>query len=423
MYTQEIIFAAILEQYPNSYYAEDLEKVIIGINVSYFDSECLSFQELTEIVENQEKDAPEFVGIFSVLSAGFTQYFEKVRQPDNENYFFPDVLLAKAKAYIYYKKSDKSYAAYGDVKLEDYNSIEAYNKRIKTSKKAEIITDLIEEKQYYIQMVEKIKQYIKSGDVFQTVPSAQLVLKTEYDAFAFYLDLALNNPSPYMYYFPTPYGEVVGASPEILVQKTDDTVFVAPIAGTKRRGKDSNEDKVLAEALLADQKECAEHRMLVDLARNDVGKVSEIGTVHVENLMHIEYFQKVMHIVTDVYGKCREGVRTFDLVGATFPAGTLSGAPKIRALEIISELERVKRNIYSGGIGFFHANGDIQIAIIIRTAFFEKGEGDQKNLYIQAGSGIVYDSNAEDEYAEIVLKRAALYDLLEIKNKESGELI
>ena len=234
------------------------------------------------------------------------------------------------------------------------------------------------------------------------------------DSLDFYRELSAANPSPYMFHFPTEYGDVVGSSPEILVDIFSDNIYIAPIAGTRPRGKDANEDEFLAKDLLNDPKECAEHRMLVDLARNDIGKFSETGSVLVKNLMHIKHYQHVMHIVTEVYGKKRKDSTIFDILSSAFPAGTLSGAPKIRAMEIIAELETFKRNIYGGGIGFLHYNGDMQIAIIIRTAFFHnKNKDSVKNVFIQSGAGIVYDSVKETEYNEICHKRASILNIFE----------
>ena len=237
--------------------------------------------------------------------------------------------------------------------------------------------------------------------------SSQIIIESDYDPYDFYMELTEKNPSPYMFYFPTPYGTVIGSSPEILLKIEDKQIFIAPIAGTRPRGRDPEEDKILARELLNDDKELAEHRMLIDLARNDIGKFSSPGSVKVKNPMHVEYFQHVMHIVSDVYGELADGTDIFDVISTAFPAGTLSGAPKIRAMEIISELELHKRNIYGGGIGFLHYNGNSQIAIIIRTAFYK-----DKKYYIQSGAGIVYDSDPEKEYLEILHKRKSLTGIL-----------
>jgi anthranilate synthase component 1 len=251
--------------------------------------------------------------------------------------------------------------------------------------------------------------------VFQVVLSEQLCLESDMSSLDFYTLLSEANPSPYLFHFPTPYGDVVGSSPEVLVDIKSDTIYIAPIAGTRPRGKDANEDVLIAKELLSNPKECAEHRMLVDLARNDIGKFAEIGSVQVRNMMYIKQFEHVIHIVSDVYGQMRKDVSVFEVIASVFPAGTLSGAPKIRAMEIIAELESYKRNAYGGGIGFLHFNGNVQLAIVIRSAFFEANgyeEEDEKHkIYIQAGAGIVYDSAQDSEYAEITHKRASVLNI------------
>ena len=297
-----------------------------------------------------------------------------------------------------------------------------------------IKTDLDKEKEHFYKIVEKAKEYIKSGDIFQVVLSEQLKLETNMDSLEFYKYLSEANPSPYMFHFPTKYGDVVGSSPEILAEILFNNIYIAPIAGTRPRGKDANEDAFLAQDLLNDPKECAEHRMLVDLARNDIGKFARQGSVIVKNMMHVKHYQHVMHIVSEVFGQKRNDVSLFDIVSSVFPAGTLSGAPKIRAMEIIGELEEYKRNIYGGGIGFLHFNGNMQLAIVIRSAFFanrnnatdnisgkDTSEGNNvSKVFIQAGAGIVYDSVKEKEYEEITHKRASVLNIFKNNCKERG---
>ena len=283
-----------------------------------------------------------------------------------------------------------------------------------------IHTDLQQESEHFGAIVEKAKEYIRSGDVFQVVLSEQLCLATNLDSLTFYRLLSQANPSPYMFHFPTPYGDVVGSSPEILVDITGNQIHIAPIAGSRPRGKDANEDVRLEQELLNDPKECAEHRMLVDLARNDIGKFAEKGSVSVKNMMHVLRYQHIMHIVSDVYGNKRADVSPFEVISIVFPAGTLSGAPKIRAMELIGELETYARNVYGGGIGFLHFNGNVQLAIVIRSAFFEAAHPNsrQQRVFIQAGAGIVYDSVPEREYAEIQHKRASVLNIFTNNCKE-----
>ena len=272
------------------------------------------------------------------------------------------------------------------------------------------------------------------GDIFQVVLSEQLCLESNIDSLEFYKKLAKANPSPYMFHFPTKYGDVVGSSPEILAEILFNNIYIAPIAGTRPRGKDANEDAFLAQDLLNDPKECAEHRMLVDLARNDIGKFTRQGSVIVKNMMHVKHYQHVMHIVSEVFGQKRNDVSLFDIISSVFPAGTLSGAPKIRAMEIIGELEEYKRNIYGGGIGFLHFNGNMQLAIVIRSAFFANRNNAADNIsgkntsegnnvskvFIQSGAGIVYDSIKEKEYEEITHKRASVLNIFKNNCKERG---
>ncbi len=420
-------YSLIREKFRNSYLAEDSRQVIIGIDCSYIDSYEYSYKTLEQFynLKKSIKNAP-FAGLFGVFSYETVHFFEKIDKASNKQFSFPEFIFADAKAYLHYSKISKEYSFYGDEKkysplLENEMDLTKKEDILSNGNKDKtfyhINTDLEEERRHFYNMVEKAKEYIRSGDVFQVVLSEQLCLETDMDSLDFYRELSAANPSPYMFHFPTEYGDVVGSSPEILVDIFSDNIYIAPIAGTRPRGKDANEDELLAEDLLNDPKECAEHRMLVDLARNDVGKFSETGSVLVKNLMHIKHYQHVMHIVTEVYGKKRKDSTIFDILSSAFPAGTLSGSPKIRAMEIIAELEAFKRNIYGGGIGFLHYNGDMQIAIIIRTAFFQnKNEDSVQNVFIQSGAGIVYDSVKETEYNEICHKRASLLDIFEKKS-------
>ncbi len=439
-------YSLIREKYKNSYLAEDTLQIIIGIDCDYIDSYTYNYKTLEQYYNiHKSKQLAPFAGLFGVFSYESMHFFENVDSVSKEQYKFPKFLFAEAKAYIHYSKISKEYSFYGNE--EKYFSVLKDESLSKNSEKLDeyneneffysIKTDLSEEKKHYCAMIEKAKEYIKSGDIFQVVLSEQLKIETNMDSLDFYKYLSVANPSPYMFHFPTVYGDVVGSSPEILVDIFSDNIYIAPIAGTRPRGKDANEDEILKKDLLNDEKECAEHRMLVDLARNDIGKVAEKNSVIVKNLMDIKYYQHVMHIVTEVSGKKRHDLSIFDVLASSFPAGTLSGSPKIRAMEIISELETFKRNIYGGGIGFLHYNGNMQMAIIIRTAFFEAlndspFKNDEKStldnpqkVYIQAGAGIVYDSKKENEYAEICHKRASVVNVFEknCKKQVSDKII
>jgi anthranilate synthase component 1 len=255
----------------------------------------------------------------------------------------------------------------------------------------------------YRAAVEKAKDYIRAGDIFQVVPSQRWTQSFELPPFAFYRSLRRTNPSPFMFFFNFGGFQVVGASPEILVRLREGEVTIRPIAGTRKRGATPEEDRALEADLLADPKERAEHLMLLDLGRNDVGRVAKLGTVRPTEQFIVERYSHVMHIVSNVGGQIAEGQDALSALLAGMPAGTVSGAPKVRAMEIIDELEPEKRGIYGGGIGYFAANGEMDFCIALRTAVLK----DDK-LYIQAGGGVVYDSDPEAEYQETVNKSKAL---------------
>jgi anthranilate synthase component 1 len=261
----------------------------------------------------------------------------------------------------------------------------------------------------FLQRVARTKEYIAAGDVYQLVLSVRFAGRCDVDPFEAYRALRLLNPSPYMYYCELGDRTVVGSSPEALVKLNGDLAQMRPIAGTLPRGADANEDRDNAERLLADPKENAEHVMLVDLARNDLGRVAQAGSVHVDPYRSIERYSHVMHIVSGVNGRLAPGKDAFDLFAAAFPAGTLVGAPKVRAMEIIDELEPVRRGFYGGTVGYFGHGGDMDHAIAIRTMVFH---GDTYSF--QAGAGIVADSVPLNEYREVFAKSAALRRALEL---------
>ena len=262
-------------------------------------------------------------------------------------------------------------------------------------------------KEQYSNMVQKAKEYIKSGDIFQIVLSQRFAVSNPPDSFAVYRKLRATNPSPYLYYFHTPEYEVAGASPEMLVSVKNGMIHNRPIAGTKPRGRTIEEDSANEKALESDPKERAEHTMLVDLGRNDVGKVSEFGSVEVTRYMVTERASKVMHLVSDVEGKLREDKTPLDALMAILPAGTLSGAPKVRAMELIDKFENTKRGLYGGTVGCLGFDGNINTCIAIRTVLFVNGKA-----YVQAGAGIVADSVPENEYYETVNKALAVINAI-----------
>ncbi len=258
-------------------------------------------------------------------------------------------------------------------------------------------------KEGYLAAVEKAKDYIRAGDIFQVVPSQRWAMDFPLPPFALYRSLRRTNPSPFMFFLNFGGFQIVGASPEILVRLRGGEVTVRPIAGTRPRGATPEEDNALEADLLGDQKELAEHLMLLDLGRNDVGRVAKMGTVTPTEQFIVERYSHVMHIVSNVVGELREGEDALSALLAGMPAGTVSGAPKVRAMEIIDELEPEKRGVYAGGVGYFAANGEMDMCIALRTGVIK-----DQTLYIQAGGGVVYDSDPEAEFMETVNKSRAL---------------
>ena len=278
-------------------------------------------------------------------------------------------------------------------------------KSIKKSQIKEIISNY--EKEDFCKLVNKAKDYITSGDIFQVVLSQRLKIKNSVDPFEVYRKLRRSNPSPYMFYIDYEDYQIAGTSPESLVKVKRSKVITNPIAGTRPRGENAKEDHQLKKELLDDEKELAEHLMLVDLGRNDLGRISEFGTVKLDKFMEVEMFSHVMHICSKLSGTLRSGLNCFDALSSCLPVGTVSGAPKIRAMEIIDELENVRRGVYSGAVGYFSHDGDMDTCIAIRTIVFKDDFS-----YVQAGAGIVYDSIPESEYAETLNKTMALTEVL-----------
>ena len=295
------------------------------------------------------------------------------------------------------------------VKLEKMAELLASEKRHEF-KKLTVEGELTPEynKERFCDMVSKAKHYIKEGDIFQVVLSNPLTAKAEGSLFDTYRILRTTNPSPYMFYFSSDDVEIAGASPETLAKLENGEVYTFPLAGTRKRGATPAEDKAIEEELLADEKECAEHNMLVDLGRNDIGKISKPGTVEVEKYMSIERFSHVMHIGSTVSGQIRDDYDAVNAIDSILPAGTLSGAPKIRACEIIEELEERKRGIYGGAVGYIDFAGNLDTCIGIRLVYKKDGM-----ICVRSGAGIVYDSVPENEYMEGVNKAKAVVEAIE----------
>ena len=292
--------------------------------------------------------------------------------------------------------------------LEEPIAAEHPKKSSKASQRAPLKVKSNFRRPEYLDVVRKAKRYIRAGDIFQVVLSQRFSVKAQANPFEIYRQLRALNPSPYLFYLQLNDVAVVGSSPEMLVKVQGRDVFYRPIAGTRRRGKDEAEDQRLEREMLASEKERAEHIMLVDLGRNDLGRVCEYGTVKVEKLLTVERYSHVMHIVSSLRGRLREDVDCFDALMACFPAGTVSGAPKVRAMEIIEELERTRRGIYAGGILYLDFAGNLDSCIALRTMVVKNGVA-----YVQAGGGIVADSTPEGEYQESVNKSKALLTALE----------
>jgi anthranilate synthase component 1 len=265
----------------------------------------------------------------------------------------------------------------------------------------------------YEAVVRHCQEYIKAGDIFQVVPSQRFSIETTAAPFDIYRVLRVVNPSPFLFYLP--YGDfsLIGSSPEILVRVEDGVVTIRPLAGTRRRGVDEAEDRALAEELLADPKERAEHIMLVDLGRNDVGRVAEYRTVQLTDVMKVERYSHVMHITSNVTGQLRDGQTAFDALRAGLPAGTVSGAPKVRAMQVIDEVEPQKRGPYGGAVGYIDFTGNMDTCIALRTLVIQG-----KTAYIQAGGGVVYDSDPRSEYEETVNKARGLLKAIEIAQSQ-----
>ena len=390
-------------------------------------------EELIEkIIENFKFDTPKNLPkICSLISGYFSydsiRYIEKIPNSCKNDLNLPDVRLMRPRTLVIHDNLKKEifYISniFNDEKIKNYqkkydsiktnlfklliqSSIKNIDtKRVLKEKKIKVKSNTSKNK--FLAMVNKAKKYIKLGDIFQVVLSQRFEAKLTKKPLEIYKKLRVTNPSPFMFYFNFNDFQIIGASPEILVRLRDNKITVRPIAGTRPRGKNKKEDLFYEKDLLKDKKELSEHLMLLDLGRNDAGKVSKINTVKVTESFIIERYSHVMHIVSNVVGEYNKKFSKFKSLLAGFPAGTVSGAPKIRAMEIIDELETSKRKVYAGGIGYFSANGEFDTCIALRTAVAKN-----KKFYVQAGAGIVADSKPINEYDETVNKAKALINAL-----------
>ena len=368
--------------------------------------------------------------ICSLISGYFSydsiRYIEKIPNKCKDDLKLPDVRLLRPRTVIIHDNLKKKIFyiinVFKDEKIKSYEhkyqeiKNEISDLLIKSSLSKRNINNNIKDnikvksnttKNKFLKMVNKAKSYIKIGDIFQVVLSQRFEAKLSKKPLEIYKKLRVTNPSPFMYFFNFKDFQIIGASPEILVRLRDNKITVRPIAGTRPRGKNLKEDNFYAKDLLKDKKELSEHLMLLDLGRNDAGKVSKINTVKVTESFIIEKYSHVMHIVSNVMGVYNKKYSKFKSLLAGFPAGTVSGAPKIRAMEIIDELESTKRKVYAGGIGYFSANGEFDTCIALRTAVAKNNK-----FYVQAGAGIVADSKPIKEYEETINKAKALLNAL-----------
>ncbi|GAK02423.1 anthranilate synthase, aminase component [Geomicrobium sp. JCM 19037] len=383
----------------------------------------------------KEADVPFPGGAVGVLPYDSVKHLEKSLVSENDtddesiHFVFCHTMIC-----IHHKQSSISVIHYVDTREHDdeqalYNSavnnIKTLVERINTSDEQSLPVDFIHPvspdwtsiqsnytKREFMRDVDRIKEYIQNGDVFQTVLSQRFRYETGVSAFTIYRVLRRVNPSPYLFFLKIGDKEIVGSSPEKLVGVEDGQVEIHPIAGTRKRGSTQAEDDRLKQELLASEKECAEHQMLVDLARNDIGRVSKYGTIYLPVLMEIGLFSHVMHIISVVRGQLNDNTHPLSALMAGFPAGTVSGAPKVRAMEILKELEPTKRGIYSGGIAYLGYNNVVDSCIAIRTMVVRNGE-----VTVQAGAGVVADSVPEEEYEETRNKAAALFSAIQTAEK------
>ena len=407
----------------------DINKNIITLNSSGRKTKIKSdpLKYINKLIKEFKIKIPNQLPAMSSMLVGYfsydvIRYIEKIPSKCKDDLKIPDVRLARPKNLVIYDNVKKKIFyienVYSDTKIKNYKKeFDGINKRFNlyedfeniklpeqfTFKPNKNLTKSNTSKERFKSLVKKAKTYIAKGDIFQVVLSQRFERKINKTPIEIYNHLRKSNPSPFMFYFNYKDFNILGSSPEILVRLRNGEVTIRPIAGTRPRGKNIKEDKKYELDLLKDKKELAEHLMLLDLGRNDVGKVSKVNTVKVTEKFKVERYSHVMHIVSNVIGKFNNKLSLFETLLSGFPAGTVSGAPKIRAMEIIDELEKNKRKLYAGGIGYFTPNGEFDTCIALRTALIK-----DKKIYVQAGAGVVADSKPAKEFAETVNKAKAL---------------
>ncbi len=373
-------------------------------------------------------------GLVGYLGYDMVRFFEKVPDGNKPGLDLPDMFFMLADTMLIFDSLKQKIKIVSNVHLDGKNTTKAYKEAVekidniveklkrsklkvqssksKHHKSNNKFISSFRTKEAFENAVSKSKEYIAAGDIFQVVLSQRFERKSNVEPFDIYRALRVVNPSPYMYFLRTGDADIVGSSPEILVRLEDKKIVLRPIAGTRKRGETEAEDKALEEELKKDPKEMAEHIMLVDLGRNDVGRVAEKGSVSVTELMAVERYSHVMHMVSNVEGALEDKLNSFDVLRACFPAGTVTGAPKVRAMEIIEELEPIKRGPYAGAVGYFSYSGNMDTCITIRTLIIKDGK-----VYVQAGAGIVADSVPEREYTETVNKALGMMKAVDMAER------
>ena len=400
------------------------KKIILNNKIYKKKIETKDFLE--KFINNFRYTLPKNLPSMSMMLAGYFGYdvirfFEKIPNKNQDDLYIPDVKLIRPN-FIYIHDNQTNKMFYIKLNFKKKVSYEFENKSLKNQiqkdlsnknitshkTKKQLINHKLKSnfsKKNFLKLVKKAKEYISKGDIFQVVLSQRFEKKLTKEPLEVYKTIRKTNPSPFLYYFNFKKFQIIGSSPEILVRVRNNIITIRPIAGTRKRGKNKFEDNLLSKELLKDPKELSEHLMLLDLGRNDVGRASKDGTVKVNEKFKIEKYSHVMHIVSNVSGNFKNNMSLLDGLLCGFPAGTVSGAPKIRAMEIIDELENKRRKLYAGGIGYFSANGDMDTCIALRTALVKN-----KKIYVQAGAGIVADSVPLKEYEETCNKAKALLE-------------
>ncbi|WP_102273289.1 anthranilate synthase component I family protein [Cytobacillus massiliigabonensis] len=387
---------------------------------------------LSQYEVDRHEEFPDFQGgAIGLISYDYGRYIENLPKAAKDDLQMPDIhFLVFKEWFVYDHKDEVLWLMFLYDESEDREELESkaeewkrqwqngYSSPLKSKKTAEINRqkDVSMSEEVFIQAVQRVQHYISQGDVFQVNLSVRQSQPISLSAIDVYEQLRVLNPSPYMGYIHTPEYQLVSGSPELLIKKKGREVSTRPIAGTRSRGRNESEDLELASELIENDKERAEHVMLVDLERNDLGRVCAYGTVQVDEFMVIEKYSHVMHIVSNVRGELADGKDGFDLIDAVFPGGTITGAPKVRTMEIIEELEPVTRGPYTGSFGWINFNGDLELNIIIRTMLVKDGLA-----HVQAGAGVVIDSNPQNEYKESLKKAIALWKAKEMAEQEKGD--